>query len=182
MNKRLPPGVDFGTVEIFSLEGELFAMFAGNKFLYSELPLMLRTPFIVEYAKDKLAAKALKAMGVPAELREKKFVSCRYGNYDSIPDLDAEGNLQADAVICNKYHKCPGYGIVCKNPLSRKELRIVREIATGALDKEIAQRCNVELSTLRTHESRIRKKLNLNTRCEIALWAFTHNIHEFTTK
>lgn len=174
---NLPAGI-INSLELFEIDGKVYAMLDGHRCEYSELSLPHKLPFQNEFYKDKQAQTALLEMGIREEDREEKFIACRFGNYDNTPDLE-NGKPVHDAPKCLCMEKCKGFGKVCKIPgsLSKKEYLIVIEIARGRLDKEIAQDCNLELSTVRTFLSRIREKLNVNNRNEIASWAHSLNIN-----
>ena len=55
--------------------------------------------------------------------------------------------------------------------LSPREIDIVRLLASESSQADIAQRLNITLATLRTHERNIRTKLNLHNREAIMLYA-----------
>lgn len=173
---NLPAGI-INSLELFRIEGKPYAMLDGHKCKYTELSLLHKLPFQNEFNEDKQARIALKHMGIAEVDMEEKFIACRFGNYDNTPDLIG-GKPVHDAPKCSEMTSCKGFGKVCKIPgrLSKKEYLIVREIAKGKLDKEIAQCCNIELSTLRTFLTRIREKLNVNNRNEVASWAHSLNI------
>lgn len=175
MNK-LPAGI-INSLELFRIDGKPYAMLDGHKCEYKELSLLHKLPFQNEFKGDTRARASLKDMGIAEKDMEEKFIACRFGNYDNTPDL-IEGKPIHDAPKCSEMETCKGFGKVCKIPggLSKKEYLIVRYIAEGKLDKEIAQCCNIELSTIRTFLTRIREKLNVNNRNEIASWAHSYNI------
>jgi DNA-binding NarL/FixJ family response regulator len=60
--------------------------------------------------------------------------------------------------------------------LSRQEYIVIKLISQGKLDKEIAAELSIELSTVRTYLCRIREKLCINNRIEIALWAMQKGV------
>jgi DNA-binding CsgD family transcriptional regulator len=116
----------------------------------------------------------------PDEMEE-TFVACRYGALNDVPDLD-DGILTPDFPVCDKLETCPGFGKVCIQPegpggkISRREYMVIILVAKGKLDKEIAATLQIELPTVRTYLNRIREKLNINNRIEIALWAQKYSI------
>ena len=57
-----------------------------------------------------------------------------------------------------------------KNPLSEREIEILRLLTIGKLDKEIAQELVVAEVTIRTHVSRILAKLGIENRVQAALY------------
>jgi DNA-binding CsgD family transcriptional regulator len=174
-----PAGLNDNSIEIYlGSAGELKALCNGNSFDYKDLPSVLREPFQAELISDTPATNCIiKEMKITdTDEMELKFVACRYGRLDGTPDLK-DGILTSTVPQCDKVDNCPGYGIVCKAPegingkLSKREYMIVIEIAKGKLDKEIAHKLGIELTTVRTYLTRIREKLCVNNRIEIALWA-----------
>lgn len=176
MQVKLPAGIENG-LEIYRSCNSIKVVLNGNRCDYLELPLQIREPFQAELISDKQALKCLTCtlrITDPDEI-EQKFVGCRYGMYDSVPDLEGK-TLHPDAPYCSKIETCEGFDIVCKIPevkngkLTRKEYLIIIYVGKGLLDKEIASKLNIELSTVRTHLNHIREKLCVNNRIEIAMW------------
>jgi DNA-binding NarL/FixJ family response regulator len=59
-------------------------------------------------------------------------------------------------------------------PLSDRELEVVRAIARGRTNREVAAELFISLSTVKSHVSGIQTKLGLRNRVEIAAWAWEH--------
>jgi two-component system, NarL family, nitrate/nitrite response regulator NarL len=55
--------------------------------------------------------------------------------------------------------------------LSLRENQVVRELLTGARNREIACRLGLTEATVRVYLHAIGQKLNIHNRVEIALWA-----------
>lgn len=66
--------------------------------------------------------------------------------------------------------------VAAANRLSERELDIVREIARGRTNHEIAAALFISLSTVKTHITRIQDKLGVRKRVEIAAWAWENGI------
>jgi DNA-binding NarL/FixJ family response regulator len=60
------------------------------------------------------------------------------------------------------------------DPLTERELDVLHCIARGLSNKQIAQELTVSPATVRTHVSNILRKLNLENRTQIALYARDH--------
>ncbi|GAA5123136.1 response regulator transcription factor [Pseudonocardia adelaidensis] len=58
--------------------------------------------------------------------------------------------------------------------LSPRELEVVRAVARGRTNAEIAAELFVSLSTVKTHLTNIQTKLSARNRVEIAAWAWEH--------
>ncbi|MET7403793.1 response regulator transcription factor [Dactylosporangium sp. NPDC005572] len=61
-------------------------------------------------------------------------------------------------------------------PLSDRELEVVRSIARGRTNREIATELFISLSTVKSHVSGIQTKLGLRNRVEIAAWAWEQRL------
>ncbi|KKK05905.1 response regulator transcription factor [Micromonospora sp. HK10] len=64
--------------------------------------------------------------------------------------------------------------------LSARELEVVRAIARGRTNQEIAAELFISLSTVKSHLSGILQKLGARNRVEIAAWAWSHRLVEST--
>ena len=60
------------------------------------------------------------------------------------------------------------------DPLSPRELDVVRAVARGRTNAEIAAVLFVSLSTVKTHLTNVQAKLSARNRVEIAAWAWEH--------
>ncbi|MER7442294.1 response regulator transcription factor [Micromonospora avicenniae] len=56
--------------------------------------------------------------------------------------------------------------------LTERELAVVRLVAQGQTNEEIAARLYVSLSTVKTHVAHVQRKLGVRNRVEIAVWAW----------
>ncbi len=61
-------------------------------------------------------------------------------------------------------------------PLSRREREVVAMVAAGMTNREIAQRLFIAERTAEGHVERIRNKLGVRSRTEVATWAVAHGI------
>lgn len=174
---NIPAGLTDNNIEVFNHINKLLALCNGNVVNYSDLPYVLRKPFIFEMKSDAKVMACLKSTFKLTKLEdmEEQFVSCRYGALDTAPD-SKNGKLNADAPNCNKIATCPGFNIICKVPpgpngtLSRSEFMVAKYVGQGKQDGEIAEQLSIKTPTVRTHLSRIREKLKLNNRIEVSLW------------
>jgi non-specific serine/threonine protein kinase len=65
-------------------------------------------------------------------------------------------------------------------PLSRREREVVVMVASGMTNKEIAQRLFIAERTAEGHVERIRNKLGVRSRTEVATWAVEHGFGPHT--
>ncbi|MER5944084.1 response regulator transcription factor [Streptomyces sp. NPDC001928] len=68
----------------------------------------------------------------------------------------------------------PARPAVPAEPLTDRELDVVRLVALGRTNAEIAAELYVSLSTVKTHLSSVQLKLSARNRVEIAAWAWQH--------
>ncbi|GGL99669.1 hypothetical protein GCM10012279_16280 [Micromonospora yangpuensis] len=61
-------------------------------------------------------------------------------------------------------------------PLTERELAVVRLVAHGHTNDEIAGRLYVTLSTVKTHLANVQRKLAVRNRVEIAAWAWRNDV------
>jgi len=61
-------------------------------------------------------------------------------------------------------------------PLSPREVDVVRAVARGRTNAEIAAELFVSLSTVKTHLTNVQNKLTARNRTEIAIWAWEHGL------
>jgi DNA-binding CsgD family transcriptional regulator len=179
---ELPAGIT--SLEVFrSGNYTATAVYMGEMMPFNQLPRHIRDWFALDLLRDKVALRHVRQMitGDPdPDVILEAFVSCRYGNYDSTPDLDGCNKLHPDAPCCGMERYCSGFGKVCRVPgnihLSPCEYIVIRLISKGLSDDEIALQLGVTFHTVRSWMVRIREKLDLKNRVQIALWAHNHNI------
>jgi non-specific serine/threonine protein kinase len=69
-------------------------------------------------------------------------------------------------------------GLADAGLLSRREREVVTMIAAGMTSKEIAQRLFIAERTAEGHVERIRNKLGVRSRTEVATWAVEHGLKQ----
>jgi DNA-binding NarL/FixJ family response regulator len=57
-------------------------------------------------------------------------------------------------------------------PLTSREEEILRAVARGWTNHEIAEKMHISISTAKTHIASLMSKLNARNRVEIAMWAY----------
>jgi DNA-binding NarL/FixJ family response regulator len=66
--------------------------------------------------------------------------------------------------------------------LSGRALEVVKAIARGRTNQEIAAELFISLSTVKSHLSGIQTKLGVRNRTEIAVWAWENRVVESTAE
>lgn len=62
------------------------------------------------------------------------------------------------------------------NNLTSREIEVLKLIAEGMINKEIAKQLYISEKTVKNHVSNIFRKLNVSDRTQAAIYAFKHNI------
>jgi DNA-binding NarL/FixJ family response regulator len=90
------------------------------------------------------------------------------------------GKLQIDPVIARTLMSSlrEGRGPDRISELTSRELDVLRLVASGKSNKEIAAELAISERTARTHVSRILRKLHLSSRTQAALWAVRERLVE----
>jgi len=63
--------------------------------------------------------------------------------------------------------------------LSMRELQVLRKLATGSNNKEVATAYNISVKTVDTYRARLLKKLNLRNNADLSRYAIQNNLVEF---
>jgi DNA-binding CsgD family transcriptional regulator len=63
-----------------------------------------------------------------------------------------------------------------ESPLSKRELEILKLVATGAGNKEISQQLHISINTVKVHLRNIFTKLEIASRTEAAMWAVQNGL------
>ncbi len=71
-----------------------------------------------------------------------------------------------------------GRGVDRVAELTSRELDVLRLVAAGKPNKQIANELSISERTARTHVSRILRKLHLSSRTQAALWAVREGLVE----
>lgn len=69
-----------------------------------------------------------------------------------------------------------GRKAVWLNVLTKREIEIIRHIATGARNKEIADKLFIAECTVKNHITHIFNKLDINYRSQLVAYAYKNNI------
>ena len=90
------------------------------------------------------------------------------------------GELKIDPVVARKLMSSlhHGHGNPPASELTSRELDVLRLVAAGQPNKQIAIELAISERTARTHVSRILRKLHLSSRTQAALWAVREGLVE----
>jgi DNA-binding NarL/FixJ family response regulator len=90
-----------------------------------------------------------------------------FNNYQNTQDLST---LIADQIPVKALAKSEADSLKFEN-LTRRETEIIKLIAQGYANREIANALNISEQTVKNHVSSILRRLNLRDRTQVALWA-----------
>jgi DNA-binding NarL/FixJ family response regulator len=95
------------------------------------------------------------------------------------------GEVQIDALVARRLMSSirhPAEGDHPVSELTSRELDVLRLVAAGKPNKQIAAELTISERTARTHVSRILRKLRLSSRTQAALWAVREGLAEVERK
>lgn len=90
--------------------------------------------------------------------------------------LDYELLRQALQVVSAQVATCPSPDDDLVEPLTEQEKAILRLIAAGLNNEEIAQTLRISVNTVKTHVRHIFQKLGVSDRTQAAVWAVRHGL------
>jgi DNA-binding CsgD family transcriptional regulator len=102
----------------------------------------------------------------------------------TLPARVAEAALQAGEALKQEEAIALARSVVEKQPtrsddrLTKRELEIVRLVASGLSNKEIATRLHLSVRTVEGHVERVLKRLDMRSRVRIATWAADRGLLE----
>ena len=85
-------------------------------------------------------------------------------------------SMSADRALAYALEEDAPASVAEAGPLSRREREVVAMVAAGFTNKQIAERLFIAERTAEGHVERIRNKLGVRSRTEVATWALAHGI------
>jgi two-component system, NarL family, response regulator LiaR len=135
----------------------------------------VRVIVLTSFAADEKVFPAIKAGALGYLLKDsgpEELVSAIRRVYRGEPSLDP---TIARKVLMELSHP-PKQQPLTADPLTQRELEVLRLIAQGCSNKEIAMKLSVSELTVRTHVSNTLSKLHLASRTQAALYALQKGI------
>lgn len=180
----IPGGIVDNNVEIFANGTTLMAMYNGNVVYFRSLPIPILKKFMIHMFANAEAMQCLNNIGYTSiNSMLERYCWCRFGGFDGNPDMITDnGEITSEYWDCGKRNNCPYEFKLCNKVwfgsiyLTRKEVEVVKLIASGYVDKVIADKACISLNTLLTHKKNIYTKLSLHTQTEITAFAFRHHL------
>ena len=138
--------------------------------------LMLTTFDDEEYIVKSLHAGAVGYLlkDIPAARLAQAVQLAHAGIYQLEPSV--AGKLVGMLSVAGKAAADPAPTPAAVHDLTERELEVLRHIATGATNREIAVRLVVSEGTVKNHVSSILSRLSLRDRTQAALYAYEHGL------
>ena len=126
---------------------------------------------LTTFVEEELVQKAIQAGAISYLLKDVHPDRLAQAIRDACIGKGTIDASAAQALVLNK-----GSSTSSENSLTERELEVLRLLAQGILNKEIAQTLNISLGTVRFHTSNIYKKLGVSNRTEAARLALERRL------
>lgn len=166
---RLPGGYNNTTGEFYIDGGELWLSYQKAHHNYDTFPEEIKSIVREDMEQNPIAlAELVDEWNLLDEKSQTtQYLACRYGAFDGSPDI-IDGKLQVpEHVACGIRETCKSQGKLCGSiqlkhgNLTVHEVRTLTEVGNGLLDKEIADKHNISVHTVRHQKDSICRKSGL---------------------
>lgn len=174
----LVPGID--AFEFFTINEDLFYYSNGKQKRidnYSDIPGKVSDLIEKVLLKNNQMYEGLVLIaGNNIDNIILQFVKCRLSGNDSYSDI-INGILTEEYIECDKRGNCAAEKCVCRfHGLTPKEIEVIKLIAAGYADKQIADKLGMSEQTIPVHRKHIHFKLSTESKPQITAFALKHNI------
>jgi len=184
IKQSLPAGLEDKGVEFYVYNNDIKCLHAGKTYQWSEIPDWILERVAVDMLQNQDALKALVAWDLTGrEEMLKQYIICRFGGFDEDPDIDSKGNIDhTEYFDCGRRGSCSHEGKLCatiqvaNGYLTKQEVKILRLVAKGKMNKEIADQLSISEDTVSSHNQNIQQKLGVSSKIEMAAFATRKNI------
>lgn len=165
--RELRPDVTLMDIRMPRIDGlQATRLLAGPK-----VPDPLRVVVVTTYDEDENVYSALRAG------------ACGFLLKDAGPRLLVEAvraaadgeSLVSPSIttrLLARFTRAASTAVAPAEPLTGRELEVVRAVARGMTNAEICDELVISLSTVKTHLNGVQRKLGVRNRTEIAIWAW----------
>lgn len=177
------PGMYDNATEFFVMNNEV--NFLSNGTLLPFTDLSFETIAILEDAINTDINVKLELHDMHPTSRIKRieqYAKCKFGGLDFQGDI-VDGQLQdGEFWDCPNRGNCKSEGIICKLPkydgkrLDSKEIPLIKLLCTDATNEAIADKLALPMGSFHKSKKQLYQKLNVQTKQEIAIIAFTLNL------
>lgn len=192
LNQRLPAGlIDKGAEFYFNPDTkDIECLHAGKRLTYDQVPEHLLEIVSEDMAKHPEAIIGIQGMNIyDSDEQLKQYIFCRFGGFDNDADINEEGIIEyTEYFDCGKRGICKFEGKVCATikvgvdsdgnnvTLTKRELEVLKLVAQGKLDKEIAEILCMSEETVRSHNKSIRSKGGFSRKHDMTAFAVSKNL------
>lgn len=182
---KIIPGMEDKNLEVYAFENQLKVVYNGTILTFWELPSVIIEKFLLLMHQNTAAMKGLIAAGYDKAGEEKmlsQFVFCNFGGFNTEPDMDDNGNFNAEYWDCGRANVCPFGCQVCgglkaeNGTISKREIQVIEHVGKGMLNKEIAHVLGISVNTVNNTIANIFEKTGCQNRTELMGWAIKKNL------
>lgn len=186
IKQSLPPGLEDNGVEFYVNQNDIKCLHSGNTYRWGEFPQWILDRIEEDMLQNPEAMNALVAWDITdSEEMMRQYIVCRFGGFDGLPDITKEGEIiHVEYFECGRRGNCSFEGKLCSSikvgdeHLTKQEIKIIKKIASGKHNREIADELNISEETVATHNKNIQRKLGVTSKLGIVPWAVKRNIVE----
>lgn len=168
-------------IEIFGCKTtrKVFFIQNGKTQPFNDLDKSKKESIAELFFSDAVAQKDLGHLKLSEALEE--YALCCFGAADNSTDIFEDGTLgNVEFNICEPGCRCEKWDskkVVFKgNPITPREIQVLKFLATDYADKEIAHILNITTSTLDTHKANLLRKFNLHSKSGLISEAIKYKI------
>jgi len=182
---NLPAGLVDKNLEIFADGNNLKATYEGKVVDFFDLPKDIIEVFYNKMTQNPQAITAMRTAGFTI-MQEMlwQYVWCNFGGFDNSPDYTSESQeLIHEYWNCGKRESCPFNCKVCGRLktesgeyLTKQEITILKLIASGMYDMELADALNISEGTIIAHKANIFRKIGAHSKVDCAVFAMQNNL------
>lgn len=184
IKQSLPSGLIDNGVEFYIGLTDIECLHAGRTYIWSEIPEWILERVAVDMLQNQEALNALVAWDLTQrDEMLRQYVICRFGGFDNEPDIDPNGNIDhTEYFDCGRRGNCAHEGKLCATIkvangfLTKQEVKVLKLVASGKLNKEIADILSIAEDTVSSHNQNIQRKLGVDNKTEMASFAILKNI------
>lgn len=183
-NPILPAGLFDEDIEFFVKDNSAYAMFRFKVIPLNDLPTNILLDLDEVINADEAAKNALQELQIiTPEQRREQFIKCRHGAFNNEPDI-IDGKIQpGEYWDCGLRGVCKHEGKLCSSVaaengiLTKREIELVRYIAIGLQDKEIADKMGISINTIPPHKKNVFEKIGARSKVDVTVFAINKNIY-----
>lgn len=183
-DQKLPAGLQDKGFEFYVVDSNIYCLHDGRRLSYEEVPEHVLLLIEEDMVKHPEATKALYDWDL-TERDEmlKQYIYCRFGGFDMEPDITPSLTIDhTEYFECGRRGRCSYEGKICSSikvangHLTKQEIRILKLIANGKLNKEIAAELHISEETVSSHCQNIQQKTGLKGKPEMTGFAYRKNL------